>query len=177
MYRAASAASTTGLRLIGFDSFQEMPAGVAEQADGRWRKGDLYSDVALTRANLGRLGVPLDRVELVEGWFEDTLTDETRSKLGVDRAAVVMVDCVSASATSLVLGFIAPLIRDRAIVYVDGWALADLADRGLGKRKALESWLVAHPEFTAEELPALRYASDARAFLMTRGTEAGSTTL
>ena len=38
MYRAASAASTTGLRLIGFDSFQEMPAGVAEQADGRWRR-------------------------------------------------------------------------------------------------------------------------------------------
>ena len=176
MYRAASAASATGLRLIGFDSFQGMPAGVAEQANGRWHKGDLYADVALTRANLRRLGVPEHRVELVEGWFEDTLNDETRSRLRVDRAAVVMVDCVSASATKLVLGFVAPLIRDRAIVYVDGWALADLADGGLGKREAFESWIASHPELAAEDLPALRYASDARALLITRTADAGSTT-
>jgi hypothetical protein len=87
-----------------------------------------------------------------------------------------MVDCVSASATKLVLGFVAPLIRDRAIVYVDGWALADLADGGLGKREAFESWIASHPELTSEELPALRYADDARAFLITRAAGAGSTT-
>jgi hypothetical protein len=176
MYRAASAASATGLRLIGFDSFQGMPAGVAEQTDGRWHKGDLYADVALTRANLRRLGVPVDRVELVEGWFEDTLNDETRSRLRVDRAAVVMIDCVSASATKMVLGFVAPLIRDRAVVYVDGWESAGLADGGLGKREAFNLWIASHPELTSEELPALRYANIARAFLITRAADAGSTT-
>jgi hypothetical protein len=87
-----------------------------------------------------------------------------------------MVDCVSASATKMVLGFVAPLIRDRAVVYVDGWESAGLADGGLGKREAFNLWIASHPELTSEELPALRYANIARAFLITRAADSGSTT-
>lgn len=172
MYRAASAASVAGLRLIGFDSFQFKAAGDGNQHDRRWHRENLHADMALTRSNLSRLGVPRDRVELVEGWFRDTLNDATRSSLGVERAVVVMVDCVTATATSLALGFITPLIRDRAIVYVDGWDVAGLVGHNRGKRAAFEGWLAGHPEITAEELPALAYLSDARAFLITRRADA-----
>jgi len=51
MYRAASRVGASGLRLVGFDSFQGMPQGVeAAEDDPRWRAGELYSDVELTRA-------------------------------------------------------------------------------------------------------------------------------
>jgi O-methyltransferase len=168
MYRAASRVGASGLRLVGFDSFQGMPEGVEAEDDPRWRAGELYSDVELTRRNLARLNVPLDRVDLVPGWFEESLTDETRNRLGLERAVVVMVDCVISSSTRVALEFCTPLVRDRTIVFFDDWATIDLADRGLGERAAFDAWLAKHPEMTAEELPALRFDRSSRAFMISR---------
>ena len=84
------------------------------------------------------------------------------------RADVVMLDCVLAASTRLALDFTTPLIADRTIFYFDDWNVRDLADRRLGERAAFEDWLAGHPEMTAEELPALRYNDDVRAFLVTR---------
>jgi O-methyltransferase len=170
MHRAAAGRSGTRPRLIGFDSFQGMPEGVEHEDDGRWRTGDLYSDIALTRANLAKQGVALEDIELIAGWFEDTLTETTRSRLGVACAPIVMVDCVIASATTVALSFLTPLIRDRSLVYFDDWAIVDLGDPSLGERAAFEAWLAEHPELTAEEQPALQYSEDARAFLVSRRT-------
>jgi hypothetical protein len=168
MYRAASESAEPVPRLIGFDSFEGMPKGVQDEDDGRWRPGDLYSDMELTTTNLTKLGVPLESVELIPGWFEDTLNDATRAQLGIERAPIVMVDCVIASATTTALSFLTPLIRDRSLIYFDDWAAADIHDRGLGERAAFEAWLGEHPEFMAEEQPALQYGSDVRAFLVSR---------
>jgi O-methyltransferase len=167
MYRAASRVGVERLRLIGFDSFQGMPEVVAGEEDQRWSAGGLYSDLESTKRNLARLKVPLDQVELVPGWFEESLTEHTRRRLGLERATVVMVDSVISSSAAAALEFCAPLIVDRTIVYFDDWATNDFADRGLGERAAFESWLEDHPDMNAEELPSLAYRN-ARAFMVTR---------
>jgi O-methyltransferase len=176
MYRAASRVGASGLRLVGFDSFQGMPEGVEAEDDPRWHAGELYSDLELTRRNLARLNVPLDRVDLVPGWFEESLTDETRNRLGLERAAVVMVDCVISSSTRVALEFCAPLVRDRSIFFFDDWATVDLADRGLGERAAFEAWLAEHAEMKAEELPALSFDRASRAFMISRSPVPFTTT-
>ena len=168
MYRAASALGADGLRLVGFDSFQGMPAGEDRDPVWTWQPGQLYSDMDLTRANLKRLGVPTTRVELVPGWFEESLTDATRERLGVDHAAVIMFDCILASSTRAGLDFCTPLIKGRSVIFFDDWSAVDLADRGLGERQAFEAWLGDHPEMTAEERPDLSYGWDSQAFLVTR---------
>ena len=175
MYRAATRVGEDGLRLVGFNSFQGMPeGGVDAEDDPRWREGELYSDLELTRRNLARLHVPPGRVDLVPGWFEESLTDETRDRLGLERATVVMVDCVLSSSTRVALDFCTPLIRDRTIVFFDDWAAADLADRGLGERAAFLAWLADHPEMNAEELPALRFDRSSRAFVISRSPSPSS---
>ena len=168
MYRAASSAGADLLRLIGFDSFQGMPSGEERDPVWTWQPGQLYSDIDLTNANLERLGVPLSRVELVAGWFEESLTDATRDRLGIERAAVIMFDCILASSTRAALDFCTPLIRDRSVLYFDDWSAANLADRGLGERRAFDAWLADHPEMMAEERPDLGYGWDSQAFLVTR---------
>ncbi len=174
MYRAASRVGASGLRLVGFDSFQGMPECVEAEDDPRWHAGTLYSDLELTRRNLARLNVPLSRVDLVPGWFEESLTDATRNRLGLERATVVMVDCVISSSTRVALEFCAPLIRDRTIVFFDE---GDLADRGLGERAAFEAWLAEHAEMNAEELPTLSYKDgNSRAFMISRSPVPFTTT-
>ena len=174
MYKAASSVGASKLRIVGFDSFEGMPGGVEQEDGSRWRKGELYSDVKLTRQNLARMGVPLERVELVPGWFEDSLTAETRSRLGIDTADIVMVDCVIESATRTALDFLLPLITDRTIVFFDDWDIFDLEQRGLGEKAAFEAWLTAHPEVTAEHLPAISYSPTARTYLLTRAVAEAS---
>jgi hypothetical protein len=169
MYHASMKAGAIGLRLIGFDSFQGMPAPVpGENVAWTWEPGQLYSDIDLTRSNLRRLGVDTDRIELVAGWYDETLTDATRTRLALDLVTVAMFDCVLSTSTRVALEFITPLIQDRVVLYFDDWAAGDLDDRDLGERKAFEEWLAIHPELTAKDLPGLRYGVDDRVFLLTR---------
>jgi predicted O-methyltransferase YrrM len=176
MYDATRAVGANGIRLIGFDSFQGMPeGGETEERDPvwTWQPGQLYSDVRLTRANLKRLGVPDGRVELVPGWFDESLSDATRTRLGIDRASIVMMDCVLESSTRTALDFCTPLFRDRAVVFFDDWAAGGLDERGLGEKRAFEAWLADHPEMAAEPRPDLGYEKDSVAFLLTRRESTG----
>jgi predicted O-methyltransferase YrrM len=144
-----------------------MPA--ADDHENRsWQAGQLYSDLRLTRANLKRQGIPVSRVQLVPGWFDDTLTDATRDQLGIERAVIIMMDCVLESSTRAALEFCAPLIRDRAVVYFDDWSADGLAERGMGEARAFAEWLAAHPDMEAEDAPELAYDPDARPFVVTR---------
>jgi hypothetical protein len=83
-----------------------------------------------------------------------------------------MVDCVLSSSARAALEFCVPLIKDRTIIFFDDYADLDLAERGLGEREAFESWLAAHKEMRAEELPFLTYSYESRVFMVTR-TRAG----
>ncbi len=168
MYKAASNTGASKLRMIGFDSFEGMPEGVEQEDGSRWHKGELYSDVALTQRNLTRLGVPLERVELVPGWFADSLTEATRVRLGIRSVDIIMVDCVIESATREALDFVLPLITDRTIIFFDDWAIFDLEQRGLGEKAAFEAWLADHPEVKAEHLPTISYTENARTFMLTK---------
>ena len=176
MYEATDAVGANALRLIGFDSFEGMPArSEDEERDPvwTWQPGQLYADMRLTRANLKRLGVPDGRVELVPGWFDESLTDETRSRLGIERASVIMMDCVLEASTLTALEFCAPLILDRAVVFFDDWGAGGLDERGLGEKRAFDRWLAAHPEMTAAARPDLVYGKDSEAFLVERREPGG----
>ncbi len=168
MYRATMIVGADRLRLIGFDSFQGMPEDQGH--DGIWtlQPGQLYSDLRLTNANLRRLGVPKGRIEFVPGWYEETLTADTRARLGVERAPLIMMDCVLESSTRTALEFCTPLIADRSVIFFDDWSAAHLDERGLGEARAFELWLADHPEMEATPRPDLGYGRDSQAYLVTR---------
>jgi Macrocin-O-methyltransferase (TylF) len=168
MYRAAERRRLSKFRFVGFDSFQGMPPEAPDTDDKRFRPGDLHAGLETTRANLARNRVPIDRIELVPGWFEETLTAGTRERLGLRRADVVMMDCVLSSSTRLALDFAEPLIHDRTVIIFDDWNSLDLGDNGLGEAQAFAGWLAAHPDLSAEPIEELQYTRDARGFLVTR---------
>jgi predicted O-methyltransferase YrrM len=160
MHQALDRAGLRRVRLFGFDSFEGLPP---EAAGEGWRPGAFRSAEGATRRYLDRAGVDWSRVTLVKGWFRDTLTDGARDRLGLRKASLIMVDCDTYAASLECLRFCEPLIRDRAVVFLDDWG-NDPNDQG--EKRAFTEFLADCPHFSAEPLPA--YAPAARVFLVTR---------
>jgi O-methyltransferase len=151
------------VRLLGFDSFQGLPT---EAAGEGWRPGMFHSTLGATRRYLARNGVRIgDRVHLVKGWFDATLTPATAERLALRKASLIMFDCDTYASTRRALEFSLPLIDRQAAVIFDDWG-AGVAVKGIGQREAFREMVGDTGEFTAEPLPV--YRATARAFLLTR---------
>jgi O-methyltransferase len=165
-FHALEEAGLRDSRLIGFDSFEGMPGGERCDEAAVLKGGSLYFDEASARANLRRDGVDLSRVVLVKGWFEDTLTDATIERLGLETVGLVMIDCVIYSSTATVLRFIEPLMRDETVVVFDDWTRRDSHLNGQGQKRALDELLAAHEDLRAEAIDA--YPPHAKVFRLIR---------
>lgn len=167
MHRASRAVGLDSIRLFGFDSFQGLPEATATEGAGVWQPGWYRAEYSLVREQLTRNGIDWDRTTLVPGWFEETLVPGLALQLGIKKAGIIMIDCDIYSAALTALAFCAPLIRDRAVVFLDDWNPGGLAAKGLGERRAFEEFLAENPDLGAEELPP--YSEDSKVYFVTRG--------
>jgi O-methyltransferase len=164
MHRILVTQGMDQVRLIGFDSFEGFPPGA--DAEG-WPEGDTASSLNATRRYLSEHGVRFDRTTLVKGWYKDTLNRETRQRLGLKKASLVMIDCDIYSASRAALFFCEPLIVDHAVILFDDWGWREEVGE-VGQKEAFDELLGAFPELTAEPLPG--YFKHARVFLVERRT-------
>lgn len=110
------------LRLIGFDSFKGLPelSGIDRDGDD-FRAGQFACGRDDVWANLAAAGVDMKRVELVEGWYADTCTAETKRRLGLKAVSICWLDCDLYQSTKEALAFIEDLIVDGTILVFDDW--------------------------------------------------------
>ena len=169
MHRALESAGLDDVRIFGFDSFEGLPDAAEIEGGGRWQPGQFRSSAEFTAWNLERSGIPRDRVTLVPGWFEETATEATATKLGMRHASVVLIDCDLYSSARTALEFCATRLGPTAVIFFDEWSVGAPGAAGFDERRAFEEFLDAHPEFRAEEQPELGgYKEDSRAFLVWR---------
>lgn len=171
MWRALHHEGLHDIRLIGFDSFAGLPDSADWEDGGIWQAGQFRTDRSFTERFLREQQVDLERVTLVEGWFDDTLSEETRQRFDLIKAGVIMIDCDLGSSARAALDFCAPLIRDHTVIVFDDWHAGGLASRNLGEKRAFDEFLSRHPEFVAERLshgPFGSYSDNAEIFLVSR---------
>jgi predicted O-methyltransferase YrrM len=166
MYRELEALGLDQVRLFGFDSFQGLPPEAAMEDGGRWQPGRCHSPLEFTTAVLASEGVDWRRVSLVPGWYQDTLTAETRQTLGLGKASVIMIDCDLYSSSKQALDFCAPLIEDDALILFDEFHPRGLKGKYVGERRAFDEFLSENPCFRAE--PFGKYAPRTETFLVSR---------
>jgi hypothetical protein len=142
-FRAAKQGRFRG-RFIAFDSFQGLPQ-VASMGDGvnLYAAGEFSASRARFEKTLGRLR---DRfpIEIVPGWFDETLTRPTAERLGLRKAAFVNIDCDLYESTVPVLDFVTPLLQTGTMLYFDDW----FSYRGSmddGEPRAAREWLARNP--------------------------------
>lgn len=149
------------VRIFGFDSFQGLPDAPEMEAD--WSPGQFRSDLEFTRERLESGGVDWNRTTLIEGFYEDSLTDEVRREHEIEKASLIMVDCDLYTSTREALAFCAPLIHDRAVIFFDDW---HSTDESQGEQRAFRELLEAEPDLAAEGLGA--YHDNSKIFLIRR---------
>ncbi len=164
--QAATRNRNPSMRFFGFDSFEGLP-----EIEGNDRKAGIFvpGDYRATRPEVERRltehGFDWDRAVLIEGFFDQSLTPELKSRHAMSSAALVNVDCDLYQSTVPVLDFVADLLQDGTIVLFDDWyAFAEADDRG--EPRAFREFLAARPDWSAERRQ--RYGRYGQAFVMRR---------
>lgn len=140
-------------RFYAFDSFEGLPKpeGV-DLVYPQFAQGAFSATRKEFMRNIKSHNVNLSRVDVVEGWYSDTLNDSLPEKIGLSNVAIVVVDCDLYSSTILALNFLTDLIVDGGIIIFDDWHLF----RGhpdLGPQKAFNEWKSKVPEFQFSVMP------------------------
>jgi hypothetical protein len=139
-------------RFYGFDSFCGLPSvDKQDSAGGRFFEGQFAARRSEVEKNLSRHGLDWSRARLVEGFFEDTLTEKLKSDLPRRRAAVVLLDCDLYASTVVALHWLEDVLVDGAIVLFDDWSSYG-EDRQIGQQRALAEFLAEHPRWKAQTL-------------------------
>jgi O-methyltransferase len=158
--------SLSDMKFYGFDSFQGIPTLNVNKSEAKAFPPGIFSAGLLeVRNNLVHADVDMSRVELIPGWYSDTLNHETEEKLGLRAAAIVNVDCDVYESTVPVLTFVEPYLVDGSIVIFDDWYC--FANREeLGEQKAFKEWLERNGQLRAT--PYKEYGWDGKAFIINR---------
>ena len=169
MHEALDEEGLQHVRMFGFDSFEGLPETTVNDETSPhmgWKAGDYHAPLEFTRENLTTKGADWDRVTLVEGWFDETLTPKVLERHAIRKAGVIMVDCDLYSSAKKALEFCAPLIDGEAVILLDDWWPDKLAAHEAGEKRAFEEFLKAN-RLSATEIES--YAPEAsKVFLVAR---------
>jgi O-methyltransferase len=127
------------MRFIGFDSFQGLPPE-PDQRKEMFYEGQYSCTEDQVRTWLSQHGADWNRLVLVPGFYEDTLTSRKKTELGLTKCAVAMLDCDIYSSTKIALEWLDEVIEPGSIVILDDWdAYGDDEQSWLdGQRRAMK---------------------------------------
>jgi len=140
------------MRFYGFDSFEGLPdiTGVDAAGECHYHKGQYACTLEAVCQRLASEGVDLSRVQMTKGWYDKSLTPETRRSIGIKKAAVIWIDCDLYESTVPALEFVTDCVQDGTILCFDDWfCFKGNPDRG--EALAFREWLARNPSFRAIE--------------------------
>ena len=151
---------------VALDSFQGFPEPSAHDAAGferfkkaeeNWPKTDLLRRVR-------RAGVDGRKVEIVEGWFAESLTgDLQRRHASKGGCAFAWIDCDMYISTASVLEFLTPLIHQGSVLVFDDW-FCYRGSPDQGEQRAVGEWLARHRQL--ELIPFRKFSVVGNSFIV-----------
>ena len=128
------------MRFFAFDSFAGLPPLAEEDTStADFEQGQFAFPASEFRNKLKMDRVPLDRVRIIEGWFKETCTEQTREAHDLTRAAIVWIDADLYSSATTALEFITPLIQDGTVIIFDDW-YSYRGNPKQGEQRAFQEW-------------------------------------
>jgi hypothetical protein len=105
----------TRRHFYAFDSFQGIPSPQDEYY-GKYNKGGWsYSRESFVK-RLNESNIPAAHYTIIEGYYEDVLTEDLRKSLPLEKAAIVVFDCDLYESTMSALRFVYPYLQSGTLL-------------------------------------------------------------
>ena len=129
-------------RIYAFDSFQGIQGVSKSEITGPYKEGGYSASYAEFINNLRSNNIAENQIEVIPGFFKETLTENFYAKyfLHDSIAAVVNIDCDIYEPAKLALNFVKPMLKQGSIVLFDDWYSYAL-DPNKGEVLALREFL------------------------------------
>lgn len=102
-------------RIIGFDSFKGLPND--EGVKVGWKKGDFAVSLKIVQESL----IDWPNIELVEGWYDEVLTEDLKKNLELTSASLIHIDSDLYCSAVSVLKWCHSLLTEGSILVFDEW--------------------------------------------------------
>lgn len=150
------------LENFAFDSFEGLPKTLKKE-DGIFESGTFYTEKDdFVKIIKKRTGILLQDEQLIQGYYEKSLTAELVKKLPKS-VGFVHIDVDLYSSTVTVLEFIKKFLVSGTVILFDDWYCFP-PGKEMGERKALNEFLKKYPEIELEEWK--NYSTFGKSFLV-----------
>jgi len=166
-YRFAQKFKIKSMNFYAFDSFQGLPEikGIDSNGFAHFNEGEFACSINEFKKNISEKGVDLNKVKIIQGWYNEVLNNKTKKELPIKKAAVIMIDCDLYESTISVLNFIADYLQDGTIIMLDDW-FCFRGNPNKGEQRAFREWLENNPSITATEFH--KYCTESISFIIHR---------
>ena len=131
---------------LRFDSFEGLPPGSGRATIRTIFPARMVARSESSRRTSANEGVDLARVVTIPGFYERTLNRETKSEMGLRKAALVMIDCDLYESTVPVLDFLTDLVgQGTVLIFHDWFRFKGRPD--CGEQRACREWLARNSLF------------------------------
>jgi hypothetical protein len=161
--RSADYFGMSDFDFFAFDSFKGLPETEKEE-DGYFEKGSFCTPKSDFMALVKSLsGFELDSKNVIEGFYDKSLTKELQGRL--PKVGMVHIDVDLYSSTVLVLDFLKPLMVEGTVILFDDWYCFSPGSVK-GERKALQEFCEKNSGFKVEEWKA--YSTFGKSFFVVK---------
>ncbi len=144
--------TTDSVRFFAFDSFEGLPESQDPNVPEHWKgKGTYTTSLRDFMETLNKYGVELDKVEIVVGFFDETLTSQLYREKAIKRVALAYIDCDLYESAIPVLNWITELVSTGSVLVFDDW-FRYKGDPRKGMQRACYDWLEKNPHIKLTEL-------------------------
>jgi hypothetical protein len=139
------------MRFVALDSFEGLPEPRGIDSKDNYTsgffKGQFACDIGQFERNLRAKAVDMDRVTMIKGWFDSSLSPGGNAHNSVSKVAAAWIDCDLYESTVPVLDFLTSKISVGSVLLFDDWrCYRNLPD--FGQQRACREWLMSNPKIT-----------------------------
>ncbi len=154
------------LKFFAFDSFEGMPPTTGPDKEMEFfSEGTYKCSQADFIDHVTSYGVPLNKLPIVPGFFDESCTPENVQSVGFQNIGIVNIDSDLYESAKVVLEFITPYLSPNSIIIFDEW-FQFLGNPSFGEQRAFSEWRREHPEFQVTEFH--REGAFRMSFILTR---------